>query len=180
MNWVISVRAENASSRPNGWFERVSLWISVVVVVVQSLSCVWLLVTPWTVACQASLSFTVSWSLLKLMSIESVMPSSHLLLCCPLLLLPLIFPRIRVFSNKSGLSVRMQKPKTGVLWYLWTWVPRSITPNSEMYRKDPVKEKKNICKEKKRKASTPHLFQSYLGAVLYLYDGHYQYFLLGT
>ena len=67
-------------------------------VVVQSLSHVRLFVTPWTVARQASLSFTISWSLLKLMSIESVMPSNHLVLCRPLLLPPSTFPSIRVFS----------------------------------------------------------------------------------
>ena len=66
---------------------------------VQSFSRVWLFVTPWTAARQASLSVTNSQSLLKLISIESVMPSKHLILCHPLLLLPLIFPRIRVFSN---------------------------------------------------------------------------------
>ena len=70
---------------------------------VQSLSCVWLFVTPWTAACQASLSITNFQSLLKLMSIESVMPSNHLILCRPLLLLPSIFPSIRVFSNESAL-----------------------------------------------------------------------------
>ena len=70
---------------------------------VQSLSCVRLFATPWTVAHQASLSITNSWSLLKLMSIESVMLSNHLILCCPLLLLPLIFPSIKVFSNESVL-----------------------------------------------------------------------------
>ena len=67
--------------------------------VVQSLSCVWLFVTPWTTAFQASLSFTISWSLLKRMSIESVMPSNYLILCLPLILLPSIFPRVRVFSS---------------------------------------------------------------------------------
>ena len=67
---------------------------------VQSLSRVRLFATPWTAALQASLSFTVSWSLLKLMSIKSVMPSNHLVLCCPLLLLPSTFPSIRVFSNQ--------------------------------------------------------------------------------
>ena len=72
---------------------------------VQSLSCVQLFGTPWTVACQASLSITNSWSLLKLMSIKSVMPSNHLILCHPLLL-PSIFPSIRVFSNKSALCIR--------------------------------------------------------------------------
>ena len=71
--------------------------------VAQSLSCVQLFVTPWTAAHQASPSSTISQSLLKLMSIESLMPSNHLVLCHPLLLLPLIFPSIRVFSNKSTL-----------------------------------------------------------------------------
>ena len=68
---------------------------------VQSLSHVRLFATPWTAARQASLSITNSWSLLKLMSIESVMPSNYLILCCPLLLLPSTFPSIRVFSNES-------------------------------------------------------------------------------
>ena len=69
---------------------------------VQSLSHVWVFATPWTAAHQASLSITNSWSLLKLMSIESVMPSNHLILCHSLLLPPSIFPSIRVFSNESG------------------------------------------------------------------------------
>ena len=76
---------------------------------VQSLNHVWLFATPWTVACQASLSITNSWSLPKLMSIESVMPSNHLILCHPLLLLPLIFPSIRVFSSESALHIRWPK-----------------------------------------------------------------------
>ena len=78
-------------------------------VVVQSLGRVQLLVTPWTAACQASLSITNSRSLLKLMFIESVMPSNYLILCCPLLLLPSIFPSIRVFSNESALRIRWPK-----------------------------------------------------------------------
>ena len=65
--------------------------------------------TPWTAACQASRSITNSWSLLKLMSIESVIPSNHLILCHPLLLLPLIFPSIRVFSSESVLLIRWPK-----------------------------------------------------------------------
>ena len=65
--------------------------------------------TPWTAACQASLSIANSWSLLKLMSIESVMPSNHLILCRPLFLLPSIFPNIRVFSNESALRIRWSK-----------------------------------------------------------------------
>ena len=76
---------------------------------VQSLSCVRLFVTPWTAARQASLSITNSQSLLKLMPIKSVMPSSHLILCRPLLLLPPIFPSIRVFSNESALRIRWPK-----------------------------------------------------------------------
>ena len=73
--------------------------------VVQLLSRVWLFATPWTAAHQASLSFTISQSLLKLMSIESVMAPHRLVLCCPLLLLPSIFPSIRVFSNESVLHI---------------------------------------------------------------------------
>ena len=76
---------------------------------VQSLSRVQLFATPWTAACQASLSITSSRSLLKLMSIQLVMPSSHLILCHPLLLPPSIFPRIRVFSNESVLRIRWPK-----------------------------------------------------------------------
>ena len=73
---------------------------------VQPLSCVRLFATPWIAACQASLSITNSWSLLKLMSIESVTPSNHLVLCRPLLLPPSIFPSIRVFSSDSVLHIR--------------------------------------------------------------------------
>ena len=87
----------------------VCLLLFVVVVVVQSLSHVRLFVTLWTIACQASLSFTISQSSLKLMSIESVMPSNHLILCCPLRLLPSIFPSIRIFSSESALHIRWPK-----------------------------------------------------------------------
>ena len=76
---------------------------------VQLLSCVLLFATPWTAALQASLSITNSQSLLKLMFIESVMPSNHLILCHPLLLLPSIFPSIRVFSSESVLCIRWPK-----------------------------------------------------------------------
>ena len=88
----------------------------------QSLSCVWLFVTPWTVTCQASLSITNSRSLLKLMSVESVMPSNDLILCCPLLLLPSIFPRTRVFPNESVLRIRWPK--------CWSF-SLSISPSNE-------------------------------------------------
>ena len=76
---------------------------------VQSLGCVQLFATPWNAACQASLSITNSQSLLKLITIESVLPSHHLILCCPLFLLPSIFPSIRVFSNDSVLQIRWPK-----------------------------------------------------------------------
>ena len=78
--------------------------------VAQLLSCVRLFGPPWTAPCQAPLSFTISWSLLKFMSIESVVPSiNHLILCRPLLLLPSIFPSIKVFSNESVLHIRWPK-----------------------------------------------------------------------
>ena len=79
------------------------------IVVVWLLSCIWLFVIPWTVACQASLSFTISWSLLKLMSTESVMPSNQLVLCHPLLLPTSIFPSIRVFPNELAPHIRWPK-----------------------------------------------------------------------
>ena len=89
---------------------------------VQLLHCVWLIVTPWTAACQAFLSITNSRSLLKLISIELVMPSKRLILCCPLLLPPSIFPSIRVFSNKSVLCIRWPK--------YWSF-SFSISPSNE-------------------------------------------------
>ena len=79
---------------------------------VQSLSCVWLFATPWITARQASLSITNSWSSLRLTSIESVMPSSHLILRCPLFLLPPIPPSIKVFSNESTLCMKWPKSYT--------------------------------------------------------------------
>ena len=89
---------------------------------IQLLSRVQLLATPWTAAGQASLSITKSQSLLKLMSIDLVMPSNHLILCCPLLLPPSIFPSIRVFSNKSVLHIRWPK--------YWSF-SFSISPSNE-------------------------------------------------
>ena len=94
-------------------------------VVVQLLSWVWLFATPWTAALQARLSSTISWSLLRFMSIESVMPSNHLILCCSLLLLPSVFPSIRVFSSESSLHIRWPK--------YWTF-NFSISPSSEYSR----------------------------------------------
>ena len=89
---------------------------------VQSLSCVQFFVAPWTVAHQASPSITNSQSLLKLMSIESVVPSNHLILCHPLLLLPSIFPSIRVFSNESVLHIRWSKITQNNCVYLWLYL----------------------------------------------------------
>ena len=91
-------------------------------VVVQSLSHVQLFATTWTPACQASLSFAISRSLLKLMSVELVMPFNHLVLWCPLLLLPSVFPSIRVFSNESALCIRWPK--------YWSF-SFSISPSSD-------------------------------------------------
>ena len=93
-----------------------------VVFVVQWLSCVPLFATPWAAAHQASLSFSLSQSLLKLLSIESVMPSSHLILCHPLLILPSVFPSIRVFSSEEALLVR---------WPEYWRFSFSISPSNE-------------------------------------------------
>ena len=91
-------------------------------VVVESFSPVRLFVTPWTAAHQASLSSTITQSLLKLMSIESVMPSNHLILCCPILLLPSIFPSIGGFSNDGALHI---------IWPKYWSSGFSISPSSE-------------------------------------------------
>ena len=99
---------------------------------VQSLSPVRLFATPWITARQASLSITNSWSLPKIMSIESVMPSNHLILCRPLLLLPSIFPNIRVFSNESALCIRWPK-----YWsFSFTTSPSSEYPGVISFRMD--------------------------------------------
>ena len=99
---------------------------------VQSLSRVRLFATPWITAHQASLSITNSQSSLKLTSIESVMPSSHLILCCPLLLLPLISPSIRVFSNESTLCMRWLK-----YWsFSFSIIPSNEHPGLISFRMD--------------------------------------------
>ena len=98
------------------------IWYLYIFSSVQSRSHVQLFATPWTAACQASLTITNSQSLLKLMSTESVMPSNHLILCHPLLLLPSIFPSIRVFSNESGLHINWPK--------YWSF-SCSISPSNE-------------------------------------------------
>ena len=99
---------------------------------VQSLSRVRLFETPWIAACQASLSITISRSSLKLMSIESVMPSSHLIFCCPLFLLPPIPPSIRVFSNESALPMRWPK-----YWsFSFSIIPSKVFPGLMSFRMD--------------------------------------------
>ena len=116
---------------------------------VQSLSCVWLFATPWTTPCQASLSITNSQRLLKLMSIESVMPSSHLILCCPLLLLSSVFPRIRVFSNESVLCI---------LWPKYWSLSFSISPSNEwIFRTDFLQDGLvgSLCCPKDSEESSP-------------------------
>ena len=120
-------------------------------VVVQLLSCVRLFAAPWTAACQASLSFTISWSSPKFMTIESVMLSNHLVLCQPLLLLPSTFPRIRVSSNESVIHIRWPEycsfsfsisPSTensGLISFRMDWfggffiTPLSLSPLHESY-----------------------------------------------
>ena len=104
--WLAAVHGVTKSqTRLSNWTELKYMYAAAA----KSLSCVWLFATPWTAACQASLSFTISRSLLKLMSIKSVMSSSHLILCHPLCLLLSIFPSIRVFSNESVLCNRWPK-----------------------------------------------------------------------
>ena len=118
LQWV-AISYSRGSSKPRDWTQvscvscigRQILYHCIIweaVNSVQSFSHVQLFVTPWTVACQASMSITNSWSLLKRMSTELVMPSNHIILCCPLLL-PSIFPSIRVFSNESALRIMWPK-----------------------------------------------------------------------
>ena len=111
-------------------------------------SCVWLFATPWIPACQASLSITNSWSSLRLTSIESVMPSSHLILCHPLFLLPLIPPSIKVFSNESALRMRWpnywsfsfsiipSKEYPGLISFRMDWLDLLAAPSSSNTRED--------------------------------------------
>ena len=109
-----------------------SLEGSVLIAAVQLLSCVRLFVTPWTAARHVSLSFTISQSLFQLMSIELVMPSSHLILCRPLLLLPSIFPSIRIFSIELALCFRWTK-----YWsFTFSIIPSKEIPGLISFRMD--------------------------------------------
>ena len=116
---------------------------------VQSLSRVWLFATPWIAARQASLSITNTWSSLRLVSIKSMMPSSHLILCCPLLLLPPIPPRIGVFSNESALCIRWPK--------YWS-ISFSISPSNEwIFRTDFLQDGLvgSLCSPRDSQESSP-------------------------
>ena len=105
----------------NGFYLLYVFRVQIIISSVQSPSHIRLFVTPWIAACQASLSITNSWNLLRLTSIESVMPSGHLILCRPLLLLPPIPPSIRVFSSESALHIRWPK--------YWSF---SISPSNDI------------------------------------------------
>ena len=104
------------------WDQGAGYVLYIIAVAVQLPSCVHLFATPWTSACQASLSLTICWSLPKFMSIALMMPSNHLILCHPFLLLPSIFPSIRVFSNESALPIRLPK--------FWSF-SFSVSPSNE-------------------------------------------------
>ena len=116
---------------------------------VQSLSRIWLFATPWTAACQASLSITNSRRLHKLMSIKPVMPSNHLIHCCPLLLLPYIFPNIRVFSKESVLHIRWLKywnfsfsispsdQYSGLISFMMDWLAPWSTKDAQEFSPTP-------------------------------------------
>ena len=125
-DWCVCAHVHTNAHRviSSSWVSWPPWWTSAQIIhkPVQLLSRVQLFVTPWTATLQASLSITKSQSLLKLMSVESVMPSNHLILCCPLLLPPSIFPSIRVFSNESVLHIRWPK--------YWSF-SFSISPSSD-------------------------------------------------
>ena len=106
------------------------IYFARVIIILQLLSCVWVFMTPWTAACQAPLSFTLSQSLLKFMSIEFAMPSKHLVLCYPLLLRPSIFPSIRIFSNELALHIGWPKYGTSASvlpMNIQDWYPIGLT-----------------------------------------------------
>ena len=115
-------------------------------VVVQSLRHVQLFVTPRIAAQQSSLSLNISWSLIKLMSIESIMPSDHLILCCPVLLLPSIFPSIRVFSNEMDLGIR---------WPRYWRFSISISPSNEYSGLISIRTDWSPCSPRDSQESSP-------------------------
>ena len=135
--------------------------------VVQSLIRVWLFATPWTAASQAFLSFTISWSLLRLMSIELMMPFNRLIHCCPLLFLPSIFPRIRVFSNEwlftsSDQSIGASASASVLLMNIQGWFPLGLTGLISVQSKGLPRAFSNTTVWKHRFFSTqPYLWSNY-------------------
>ena len=128
---VIRLLKHIASEHIN-WHNSFEIFCQILVGSVQSLSHVQLIATPWTAAHQASLSITNSRSFLKLMCMESVMPSNHLILCCPLLFLPSISPSIRVLSNESTLHIRWPK-----YWsFNFSIIPSKEIPGLVSFRMD--------------------------------------------
>ena len=128
---------------------------------VQSLSHVQLFVTPWTAACQATPSINNSRSLFKLMSIESVMPSNHLIFCRPLILLPSIFPSIRIFSNESALRIRWPKGWS----FSFNISPSNEHPGLISFRMD------SLCSPRNFQESSPTSHKSINSSVLsFLYS----------
>ena len=145
LQWVCIYACVRHSSSQVYWFVENAYFLhsSVQFSSVQSLSRVQLFATPWITACQASLSITNSRNLLKLMPIESVMPSSHLILCRPLLLLPPIPPSIRVFSNESTLHMRWPKDWS----FSFSISPSNEHPGPISFRMDWLDLQKNCTKK---------------------------------
>ena len=137
-NWLCKFRGKMCFDTLTYWKMIITIALAITLITsaqfssVQLVSRVRFFATPWTAACQASLSFTISWSLLKLMSIESVMPSSHLILCRPLLLLPSIFPSIRVFLMSqlfisSGQHTETSASASVLPMNIQGWFPLELT-----------------------------------------------------
>ena len=126
--WTVSHSLWNVFAYSKWWFQRKQTFykLNILFSSVQSLISVWLFATPWTTACQVSLSITNSRSSPKPMSIESVMPSNHLILCHPLLLLHSVFPSSRIFSKESALHIRWN-----VLEFQLQHQPFNISPSNE-------------------------------------------------
>ena len=121
--WDSQPRRDKETKSMSSHFNNTYFWTFIIAIIVHSPSHLWLFATPWTAARQASLSFTISLSSLKLKPIELVMPSNHLILCRLLLLLPSIFPSIRVFSKESAVHIRWPK--------YWSF---NISPSKEYSR----------------------------------------------
>ena len=117
----------------------ICVYFKTIAIVVQLLSCIWLFATPWTTACQASLSITDSWSLLKVMSIESMMPSNHIILCCPFLFLNNNFMTFTITNEinvHTKISIRVKaafSSQTHSLWYAFTYIMCKWSNNKDQF-----------------------------------------------